>query len=62
VARIRHHPLVPGHIPIHGFLYDVKSGRLEEIEAASEAGAPRIGAEPAAARRTPVGVAAPAGG
>jgi carbonic anhydrase len=39
VERIRNHPLVPGSIPIHGFLYDVKSGRLIEIPAASKAGA-----------------------
>ena len=39
VERIRNHPLVPAGIPIHGFLYDVKSGRLIEIPAASKAGA-----------------------
>ena len=33
VARIRSHPLVPGRIPIHGFLYDVGSGRLEAVAA-----------------------------
>jgi carbonic anhydrase len=41
VARIRNHPLVPGRIPIHGFLYDVRTGRLGEVPAASEAGRPR---------------------
>ncbi|MCJ2096917.1 carbonic anhydrase [Methylobacterium sp. J-072] len=40
VRRIRAHPLVPGHIPIYGFLYHVATGRLEEIQAASEAGRP----------------------
>ena len=40
VARIRAHPLVPGSIPIFGFLYDVTSGRLDEVRAASEAGQP----------------------
>jgi carbonic anhydrase len=39
VEKIRNHPLVPGSIPIHGFLYDVKTGRLTEIPAASKAGA-----------------------
>jgi carbonic anhydrase len=39
VRRIREHPLVPAGIPIHGFLYDVKSGRLVEVEEASKVGA-----------------------
>ncbi len=39
VARIRNHPLVPGRIPIHGFLYDVGSGRLIEVPGATEVGA-----------------------
>ena len=26
VARIRNHPLVPGRIPIYGFIYDVSTG------------------------------------
>jgi carbonic anhydrase len=38
VRRIREHPLVPGSIPIYGFIYDVKTGRLIEVEAASAAG------------------------
>ncbi len=28
VHRIRAHPLVPHNIPIHGFIYDVKTGQL----------------------------------
>jgi carbonic anhydrase len=40
VTRIRNHPLVPGRIPIYGYLYDVRSGRLIEVEAATVAGAP----------------------
>ena len=40
VARIRAHPLVPGNIPIYGFIYEVESGRLVEVPAASEAGRP----------------------
>jgi carbonic anhydrase len=38
VGRIRAHPLVPGTIPIYGYVYDVKSGRLVEVPAATEAG------------------------
>lgn len=39
VRRIREHPLVPGRIPIHGFIYDVASGKLVAVEGASEVGA-----------------------
>lgn len=38
VLRVRNHPLVPKTIPIYGYLYDVKSGRLIEIEQATEVG------------------------
>jgi carbonic anhydrase len=38
VARIRNHPLVPRGIPIYGYVYDVKTGKLIEVEAATEAG------------------------
>ncbi len=38
VERIRKHPLVPGDIPIYGYIYDVRSGRLVEVQAASDAG------------------------
>ena len=38
VTRIRNHPLVPGTIPIYGYIYDVKTGRLEEVSAATQAG------------------------
>jgi carbonic anhydrase len=34
VARIRAHPLVPNRIPIYGYVYDVKTGRLIEVPAA----------------------------
>ena len=40
VARIRNHPLVPGSIPIYGYIYDVKSGKLVEVPEATEAGRP----------------------
>jgi carbonic anhydrase len=38
VKRIRSHPLVPTRIPIRGFIYDVRSGRLEAVAAADKAG------------------------
>ena len=38
VARIRNHPLVPSGIPIYGYIYDVRSGRLIEVPAATAAG------------------------
>ena len=38
VTRIRNHPLVPGDIPIYGYIYDIKTGRLEEVPEATEAG------------------------
>jgi len=41
VQRIRSHPLVPGDIPIYGYIYDVKSGKLIEVPAATEAGEAR---------------------
>ncbi|WP_263378178.1 beta-class carbonic anhydrase [Granulicella paludicola] len=39
VERIRKHPLVPASIPIYGYVYDVKSGRLIEVEEATKIGA-----------------------
>lgn len=41
VRRIRSHPLVPARIPIHGFVYDVRTGRLVEVPEATEVGAAR---------------------
>ena len=38
VRRIREHPLVPRTIPIYGYVYDVHTGRLDEVAKASEAG------------------------
>ena len=35
VQRIRTHPLVPRSIPIYGYIYDVKSGKLIEVEEAT---------------------------
>ncbi len=39
VQRIRSHPLVPARIPIYGYIYDVKTGKLVEVPAATAAGA-----------------------
>jgi carbonic anhydrase len=38
VERIRRHPLVPGHVLIHGYIYEVETGRLVEVPAASAIG------------------------
>lgn len=38
VEKIRNHPLVPKNIPVYGYIYDVKSGRLIEVEDATAAG------------------------
>jgi len=40
VARIRRHPLVPGDIPIYGYYYDVRTGKLVEVPAATRLGRP----------------------
>ncbi|MEN9342689.1 MAG: hypothetical protein RIR24_276 [Actinomycetota bacterium] len=39
VARIKNSPLVPKSIPIYGYIYDVKTGRLVEVPSATAAGA-----------------------
>lgn len=41
VTRIRTHPLVPGSIPIYGYIYDVKSGKLVEVPEATRVGKPK---------------------
>ena len=38
VKRIKSHPLVPGEIPVYGYVYDVKTGRLIEVPEATAAG------------------------
>lgn len=38
VKKIRNHPLIPKNIPVYGYLYDVKTGKLEEIKEATEIG------------------------
>jgi carbonic anhydrase len=41
VRRIRDHPLIPKSIPIHGFIYDVRTGALQEVPGAAAAGKAR---------------------
>ena len=38
VKRIKSHPLVPSYIPVYGYIYDVKTGKLIEVPDAIEAG------------------------
>jgi carbonic anhydrase len=40
VARIKAHPLVPKHIPVYGYIYNVATGRLIEVSEATKAGQP----------------------
>lgn len=41
VLRIRNHPLVPDDVPIYGYIYDCKSGKLNEVAEATKAGKAR---------------------
>ncbi|TGN17259.1 beta-class carbonic anhydrase [Leptospira idonii] len=38
VERIRNHPLVPRDIPVYGYYYDVKTGKLVEVPEATKLG------------------------
>ncbi len=38
VQRIRSNSMVPGDIPIYGYIYDCKTGSLVEVPEATEAG------------------------
>jgi carbonic anhydrase len=38
VKRIKDHPLVPQHIPVYGYIYDVKTGNLIEVPEATTIG------------------------
>ena len=38
VRKIRNHPLDPKRIPIYGYIYDVKTGKLAEVSEATKAG------------------------
>lgn len=40
VKRIKAHPLVASEIPVYGYIYDCKSGRLLEVAEATAAGRP----------------------
>jgi carbonic anhydrase len=40
VARLRFHPLVPKNIPVYGYIYDVKNGKLLEVPEALKIGQP----------------------
>ena len=42
VRRIREHSLVPAAIPIYGYIYDVRTGRLNEVPEATAAGQPVV--------------------
>lgn len=33
VQRVKSHPWIPKHIPVRGFIYDVKTGALKEVNA-----------------------------
>jgi carbonic anhydrase len=39
VNRLRNHPLIPRSIPIYGYVYNVTTGELVEVEGAKKAGA-----------------------
>jgi len=41
VQRIRNSPMVPGDIPIYGYIYDCKTGKLVEVPEATAAGKAR---------------------
>ena len=36
MRKIRENPLVPKYIPIYGYIYDVKTGALVEVPAATD--------------------------
>jgi len=38
VKRIKNHPLVPSYIPVYGYIYDVKTGKLIEVPEATKVG------------------------
>jgi len=39
VLKLKNHPLVPNSIPIYGYIYDCKTGNLNEVLEATKAGA-----------------------
>ncbi len=42
MQRIRSHPWIPKEIPVRGFVYDVKTGRLQEVKEARAAASASI--------------------
>ena len=32
VRRVKSHPWIPKHVPVRGFVYDVKTGKLNEVK------------------------------
>lgn len=42
VSRLRRHPLVPPAVTIHGYIYDIETGRLIISKKANEIGAARV--------------------
>jgi carbonic anhydrase len=32
IRRVKSHPWIPQHIPVRGFIYDVKTGKLNEVK------------------------------
>lgn len=42
VQHIRMHPLVPRDVPIYGYIYDMRSGKLREVPKATEVGRPMM--------------------
>ena len=38
VWRIRNHPLIPQSIPVYGYIYDVRTGKLDEVREATATG------------------------
>jgi len=51
VTRIRNHPLVPSRIAIHGYIYNVSSGKLVEVPEATSMGDANGGSKRASAGR-----------
>jgi len=49
VTRLRNHPLTPAVIPIYGYIFDVKSGKLVEVPEATKIGAAKQGTQSRAA-------------
>jgi carbonic anhydrase len=51
IRRIRSHPLVPDGVPIYGYIYDVRTGRLVDVPGAKSLG--RAAQRPGAAANKP---------